>query len=354
MPSKLRAAVIGTGQIGKAHLRNYANMPDVELVAVCDIREDEAKRVAEMHNVPRVLTDYKKLLKMDDIDSVDVCLHNQLHAPVSIAALEAGKHVYCEKPIAPTGKEARAMLAARDKAGKILMVQCGTIFSAESRAAKAMIDSGALGSIYLARTWSYRRRGRPYVDGYGSQAFVQKKQAAGGALLDIGIYHVSRLLWLVGNPAVKSVSARAFQEVPMDEKRRKDSGYDVEEGAVGFVRFDNGLTLTAETFWAIHAPAGHGDAIYGSLGGMQTNPLRVHTDIGGIESDATVDAGQPEGRRRLMDETFPGYESSQAHFVWAVLGRVAPIDTAAVTTRFTEIAEAMYQSSDAGAEVVLG
>ena len=121
MAKKLKVGVIGTGIIGKSHIRGYAGMSDdVEIVAVADLDEKEARRVAAEYDIPNVLTDYKKLLKIDEIDSVDVCLPNFLHAPVTIAALKAGKNVYCEKPMARNAEEAQTMYDAAKKTGNML------------------------------------------------------------------------------------------------------------------------------------------------------------------------------------------------------------------------------------------
>ena len=96
----IRVGLIGVGQIGKSHVDKYANMPGVEMVAVADLNQAEAQRVAEKYHIANVYSDFRQMLARDDIEAVDVCLHNNLHAPVTIAALEAGKDVYCEKPMA--------------------------------------------------------------------------------------------------------------------------------------------------------------------------------------------------------------------------------------------------------------
>ncbi|HIO79180.1 TPA: Gfo/Idh/MocA family oxidoreductase, partial [Candidatus Poribacteria bacterium] len=110
MSGKLKVGIIGTGIIGKSHIRGYQSMRnDVEIVAIADINQTEVQKVAQENDIPHVFSDYHDLLGIDEIDSVDVCLPNFLHAPVTIDALEAGKHVYCEKPMAKTGMEAQAM-----------------------------------------------------------------------------------------------------------------------------------------------------------------------------------------------------------------------------------------------------
>ena len=107
----VRIGFVGVGQIGKHHLERYRKIEDAEVVAIADINEEEAKRVSEVYGVPDVYSDFRELLQRDDIVAVDVCLHNNLHMPVSVAALEAGKHVYCEKPMAGAYCDAEAMYA---------------------------------------------------------------------------------------------------------------------------------------------------------------------------------------------------------------------------------------------------
>jgi predicted dehydrogenase len=351
---KIRVGIIGTGQIGTSHIRRYQNIPEVEIVAVADIREDAARKVVEQYSLSnaRVYTDYHEMLKRDDIDSVDVCLHNHFHRPATVAALEAGKHVYCEKPMAATAADARAMMEASRRTGKQLRIQLGTVFNVESQAAKQMIERGALGRVYYVKTSHYRRRGRPFVDGYGSPAFVQSKNSGGGALLDMGIYHMGRMVWLLGNPPIETVTAATFQEVPMDEGRRAESGYDVEELVTGFVRFKGNITMFFEEAWASNMDGGTGDQIMGSLGGLKFNPLTFFSEHGGLVGDTPVETNTFKRQRQLMDPYAAGYDDSQLHWIYTLLGRVSPIDTAAAALTVAEISEAMYRSAQTRREIV--
>jgi len=351
MSEKLKVGVIGTGIIGKAHLRNYQQIADAEVVAVCDVREDEAQRVAAEFDVPHVFRDYRKLLAVEEIAAVDVCLPNVLHCPVTCAALRAGKHVYCEKPLANSAAEARKMLQTAQECGKMLAMQLGTVFSREARAAKWLIDAGLLGHIYYAKTSHYRRRGRPYVDGYATPIFVQKKNAGGGALPDMGVYHLGLMLHLLGLPEVDTVTASTFQELDMNEERRKLSGYDVEEMAVGFVRFRNGVTLFFEESWAVHMDAGTGDQIMGSQGGLRLEPFTFFSNVHGLDGDTTFDLNGFEYRQNAYDPNWAGYSSSQQHWVWAVLGRVPQIRTDLIGVKVCEITEMMYKSAQQHREV---
>src|SRR5690606_31261570 len=148
----IRIGVIGVGQIGKYHLNNYSKIPGAQIVAVADINEAEAQRVAGLHNIPDVYSDFRELLKRDDIEAGDVCLHNNLHMPMTVAALEAGKNVYCEKPMAGSYHDAEAMFNRAKALGKKLSIQLASLFYEETKAAKYLVDNGYLGKVYHARS----------------------------------------------------------------------------------------------------------------------------------------------------------------------------------------------------------
>ena len=354
MSDKLKIGIIGTGLIGKSHVRGYQPMrDDVEIVAVADIDESEAQRVAQEYDIPRVFADYRDLLKIDEIDSVDVCLPNFLHAPITIAALEAGKHVYCEKPMAKTGPEAVAMYETAQRTGKKLSVQMARVFSKETRTAKHLIEADALGNLYYIKTSHYRRRGRPYVDGYATPHFVQRETAGGGTLLDMAVYNMARMVYLLDNPEIETVTASTFQELDMDEVRRGESGYDVEELGTGFVRFKGGITMFVEEAWAANMDGGGGDRIMGSKGGIKLDPFTLYTNLYGMDADVNFDMDAYERRMRSLGYMGDGYENSQQHVVWGLLGRVEMIDTGAIGLTVARITEAMYQSAKQRKEIDL-
>ncbi|MEZ4675469.1 MAG: Gfo/Idh/MocA family oxidoreductase [Caldilineaceae bacterium] len=264
---KIRVGVIGVGQIGKHHLDNYQQVPGAEVVAIADVNETEANRVAGVYGIPHVYTNFRDLLQRDDIQAVDVCLHNNFHAGVTIAALEAGKHVFCEKPMAGAYIDAERMLKTSRATGQKLHIQCRNIFLKEAKAAKFLIDEGHLGKVYHLRSTGHRRRGRPFVDGYGSPTFVQKQNSAGGALYDMGVYHINTILYLVGNPKVERISGKTYQETALDARRSEMSGYNVEELGLGFVRLEGGMTLDIIEAWAVHMDSFDGSMVLGSEGG---------------------------------------------------------------------------------------
>lgn len=347
----VRIGVIGVGQIGKHHLENYSKIKDAQIVAVADLNEAEARRVADLYKIPHVYTNFRELLKRDDIEAVDVALHNNYHAPVTIAALQAGKHVYCEKPMAGAYHDAEMMMNTARDTGRRLAIQMFSPFLNETKAAKSLIDGGHLGKLYHARSTGHRRRGRPYVDGYGTPSFVQKEIASGGALYDMGIYHIAQILHLIGNPQPLTISGTVHQEIAMDEKRRATSGYNVEELGLGFIRLAGGITFNIIEAWAVNMDKFAGSAIFGSEGGVRLDPFGYFRSIGHLDLDSTADMGAFNWRLNNVGENGDAYESSQQHWVAALQGRVELLPTAAIALNTMLISEGIYLSSQRGSEV---
>ena len=232
-----------------------------------------------------------------------------------------------------------------------LSIQLDTLFSWEVRAAKVLVEQGWLGKPYHARSVGFRRRGRPFVDGYGSAPFVQKRNSGGGALYDMGVYHIASLLYLLGNPAVLRVSGKVCQETQMDEARRKTSGYDVEELGLGFIRLAGGITLDIIEAWAIHLDGMQGSTLLGDKGGIRLDPFGFFQNLGDLDLDTKIDLDAFARRTRdLRAGTDPG-ESSQQHWVRALLGRVDLLPTAELALNTMLISEAIYLSDRLEREV---
>lgn len=348
---KIRIGIVGVGQIGKSHLRRYAEIGGVEVAAAADIDSQELGRVAQEYGIPYTYADFRQLLQRDDLVAVDVCLHNNLHAPVAIAALEAGKHVYCEKPIAGSYRDGQAMVEAARQCGRKLSIQLGTLFAKETKVAKRLIEAGRLGRVYHARSCGYRRRGRPYVDGYGTANFVKKEIAGGGALFDMGVYHIACMLYLLGMPQVERITGKIYQETGMDPGRRQSSGYNVEELGMGFVRFAGGVTLDLIESWAIHLDPFEGSYVVGSEGGIRLQPFSFHTTLEDVELDATFDLNGADVRWHRLRENEEAYDSPQHHWVAALQGRVELLPTAELALETMLISEGIYLSDRLGREV---
>jgi predicted dehydrogenase len=353
MSNAIRVGMIGCGQIAQYHLSNYEKISadDVKVVAAADINEACGKETAGKFKIANIYTDFRKLLERDDIDAVDICLHNNFHRPVTEAALRAGKHVYCEKPMAGSYADAAAMLETAKQTRKKLSIQLATLFSNESRAAKELIDAGELGELYFARSSGWRRRGRPYVDGYGTPTFVQKRNSAGGALYDMGVYHIAQMLYLLGNPAVARVSGKTYQKTAMDQKRREISGYDVEELGLGMVRFSNDLTLDIIEAWAIHLNEFEGSFVVGTEGGVRLSPFGFFRSAGQLDLSSTTNLEAANFRWNKVVGDHAYYASPQQHWIAALQGKVELLPTAELALNTMLISEAIYLSSQRGEEV---
>lgn len=353
---RLRVGVIGAG-IGALHLKGYAHNPDVEIVALAGLDDDRVRRAAAEYQIPRIYRQWEELLADASIEAVSVCLPNVLHAPVAMAALAAGKHVLVEKPLARNTAEGRAMLAAAEASGKVMMIAFNRRFRQDVLWLKRHIASGALGQIYYAKAFWMRRAGIPRLGSW----FVSKEQAGGGPLVDLGVHVLDMALFMLGEPAVQTVSASTYAAFgPRGLKGWEarvaygDVGlaYEVEDLATAFMRLDGGATLHLEASWATHSSAADdfGVTLYGTEGGAELfvrnyateNTLRLFTDSEGIPTDIEVRVKSSEERSGIIDR-----------FVDAVLGR-GPADPSAIEgLRRTAVLEACYASAAAGHELAL-
>ncbi|MBO1004013.1 Gfo/Idh/MocA family protein [Pseudogracilibacillus auburnensis] len=239
--SKLKVGVIGCGSISRyRHLPEYAANSQVEIVAVCDIIEDRATEMAEQYNAT-AYTDYNKMLEEADIDVVSVCTPNYLHAPMSIDALNAGKHVLCEKPMATSEEEAKNMIAAAEASGKKLMIAHNQRFVTSHAKAREIIKSGAAGRIYSFRT----AFGHPGPEGWSIDGreswFFRKDEAFIGAMGDLGVHKTDLMRYLLGE---EFVEVGAFVE----SGAKGDS--DVDDNAVCVLKSESGIIGTLAASWA--------------------------------------------------------------------------------------------------------
>jgi predicted dehydrogenase len=252
--SKLRIGIIGAGGIARgAHLNpGWTIAPDVEIAAVCDVNKAAAESLARDFNIPHVFTDFHDLVKLD-LDAVDICTPNRVHAPVAIAALNAGKHVLCEKPLAVSPQEVMSMAEASIKAKRILMTAQHFRFTDKITALKRFVESGEAGDFYHARVHAVRRNWLPINPG-----FINKNLSGGGPCMDIGVHALDAALHIVGFPKPVRVSGKTAvnfakgNDIPGGWGEWDRTVFGVEDFASGFVHFENGMTLVLEASWLQH------------------------------------------------------------------------------------------------------
>ncbi len=351
----LRVGIVGLG-IGRHHLRAYQQIPGAEIVAVADMNPDRLQEHGAANNIPHLYEDYQPLIARDDLDIVNVCTPNFLHAPIAIAALENGKHVLCEKPLASTLADAEAMVAAAEKAERALQVTFNHRQRGDVQALKAMIDEGRLGRIYHAKAWWLRRNGIP---GMGSW-FTKKDMAGGGPLIDLGVHMLDMALFLMGEPQAKAVSGAVYAELgtrgrggnPRASKQMVSTSYEVEDLASAFIRMENNASLLLEASWATYRANNdeYGVTLYGTEGGaeikvinyVQENTLTVYVDVAGIPSDIHPHTGRGEGHLAVIRDFVDMLHSGNWHDCMGHEGLAR-----------TRIIDACYRSAVESREIVL-
>ena len=303
----IRVGIVGTGGISRVHHRTYTKVGGFEIVALCDIIEEKALQAAENWGVPKkhVFTSVNKMLEMDEIDTVSVCTYNQGHRRPTVAALNAGKHVFCEKPMAATLADATAMVRAAKESGKILQIGLKSAFTPQLQFAKKVIDEGILGDIYYSESARCRRRGNP------GRTFIYKRTAGAGAIVDIGVYNLHNSLYAMGYPKPVRVSAITEDYISMQDPRFKDD-MDVEEFGAAWVRFENGGVMVFKISWAVHQNSLGGIFCLGKDAGISLDGPVVFADSYSKELQKLVEsegisakADPPEGMTTI---NFKGFQ----------------------------------------------
>lgn len=361
----VKIGIVGAGNRGHQHAEEYASIEDADVIGVADIDEEAANKLAEGHGAA-VYGDYRDMLEDTALDVVSVCVHNNLHRPVTVDAANAGCHVFCEKPLAATYSDAKAMADACEEVGVELGVQNFELFSKETCAARRLIDEGKLGNTYYARGVFSRRRGRPYIDGYGTPSFVSKDSAGGGPVIDIGTYVLGQLLYLLGNAPVERVGGATFEhtDATYDESlvgntsiyrdRLEESGYDVEDAGIGYAHLEDGSLLSLRTAWHMFLP-NEPSVVTGSQGGLQLEPFEFYTTMADYEATVSLDLDEFERRQGLLaSETHYNIEGRNqfAHWINTVQGDTeAPIPTGTLALNSMLIMDGLYLAHKAGQEL---
>jgi predicted dehydrogenase len=342
----IRVGVIGTGGIAtQQHIPGYQAVPGVEIAALCDVVPGRAAEAATKVPGARAYTDFREMLEREQLDAVSVTTPNFAHRDATIAAFEAGCHVLCEKPIAMNVPEAREMVAASEKAGKLLQVGQHMRFEAEAMALRKFVEAGEMGQIYHAEATYLRRRGIPT---WG--VFTQSRFQGGGALIDIGVHALDRALWLMGNPKPVSVSGMTYANFGKRTDLATPRGlwdvdkFDVDDMGVALVRFEDGATLILRACWAAHIEGNIvGTRIMGTEAGAFMSPLRIFRDEHGSMVDVTPTGLVP----------VEGHAAEIVHFVSCIRGESECMVKTSQVLDVQAILDGIYESARTGREVRL-
>ena len=305
---KLRVGIIGCGWIADAHIDSYKRMPDVELVAGCDLIPGKAAAFFKRNGVEGVKTDYASHKEMLDdeslqLDAVSICTYNRQHAAPAIYALSKGVNVLLEKPFTVTLDEALEVMKAEKASGKVLSIGFQPRLDPNMQMIKKIVESGELGKIYYIQTGGGRRRGIP------NSTFIEKKTAGIGALGDIGCYSLDMVLNAIGYPKPLTVTGYTSNYFGTSTKYQKPADaarFDVDDFAAAFIRLEGDIVLDFRISWAMHLDT-PGDTVIlgtdaalripstecwnGSVGG----PMTLYTDIAGSRVETTIPIVENKG-----------------------------------------------------------
>lgn len=350
---KIRIGLVGCGGMGNgAHMPAYLKDDRVEVVAFCDIVEARAIKAKETFN-PKAKTyvDFNDLIADENVDAVDICTPNYWHSRIAVAALNAGKHVFSEKPDAVSPEEVLKMKEASEKSGKVLMVMRNNRFVNASKYAKSYIEQGKAGDLYAGRCGWIRRRGIPGKGGW----FTTKELSGGGPLIDLGVHMIDLAIWLMGNPTPVAVSGCTyckFAETDISNSEHSNFGekqtegiFNVEDLSMGFIRFDNGACLQIEFSWASNIESEtHFVELRGTQAGLtwKNGELKIFSEDNGVLTDLSP----------IFDKS-NGHQNNLKHFVDVLLNGDEPIFKPQQGVNMIKILDAIYKSAESGCEVRL-
>jgi predicted dehydrogenase len=358
MAKKFKVGIIGCGGIANGkHMPALANMPErVEMVAFCDIIPERAEEAAKKFGVEgsKTYTDYRELLKDASIDVVHICTPNDSHADITVAALEAGKHVSCEKPMAKTAAEARRMYEASLKTDKLLTISYQNRFRQDSLYLKQAVDNGELGEIYFAKAHAIRRRAVPT---WG--VFLDEEKQGGGPLIDIGTHALDLTLYMMNNYEPEVVLGQTFHKLSSRKNAANAWGpwdpekFTVEDSAFGMIKMKNGAVIILESSWALNS-LDIDEAkctLCGTEGGADMKDgLRINGEKAGKLFTTQVELGAGgvafyDGKKETATDT------EMRQWYDAIENGTQPVVTPKQALVVSEILEAIYESARTGKAV---
>ncbi len=354
----VKVGIIGCGGIANGkHMPSLRALPNVEMVAFCDIIPEKAQKAAKEFGTPdaRVYTDYRELLKDESIEVVHVCTPNREHADISVDALYAGKHVMCEKPMAKTAADARRMYEAAVATGKKLSIGYQHRHKVAAQVAKEYIEKGELGEIYYANCYALRRRGTP---NWG--VFLNEEEQGGGPIIDIATHSLDLTLYLMNNYEPQMVMGKTHKKLEHPEAGNiwGDSGVSttpLEEAACAFILMKNGATIMLETSWALNLdePIGEGSCnLCGSRAGLRVRGNELH--LNKVEHNRPVNIQVDTSAGGVA--FYAGASSSPqqveaARWIDSIVNDTEPVCLPRQALVVSEILEAIYTSSKTGKPV---
>jgi len=331
---KVRIAVVGAGHVAQvAHLPAYKSHPDVELVALVEENTAKRRKLHEQYGFARSYEDLTRMLDAEEIDALDICTPNFLHAPMAIAGLRAGCHVLCEKPLARNAEEARRMVQTAEESKRTLMVAMNNRFRPDTEILQKFIKRGELGDVHLVKV-GWLKTSREWRE---REWFTDGTKAGGGALLDLGVPILDVAIWIAGLRKPTRATCNVFG------KRGRNG---VEDSACALINFTGGSSLLLEVSWNLLEPKEQTYfQVFGSKGAAVFNPLKIHKSLHGHLVNVTPAIA---GQRNFYKMS---YKREIYHFIECIQTNKTPLTTGADALKILQILDAMYESAASGHEV---
>jgi myo-inositol 2-dehydrogenase/D-chiro-inositol 1-dehydrogenase len=343
--ARVRVGIVGSGFQADCHATSFRMVPDeAEVVAVASRNPEHAKEFATRFSIPRWFSDYREMLAQPDIDMITIAAPNYVHAEITAAAANAGKHVVCEKPLCMTLEEADAMIDICQKRGVLLMYAEELYFTPKYVRAKEMADAGAFGKVYLVK--QSEKHSGPHADW-----FWDVERSGGGVFMDMGCHGIAFCWWFLDRPKVKNVYCQMDTYVHKDKTKGEDN-------AICIMEFENQAAALIETSWA--KPGGMDDRteVYGEGGVTYANlhmgnALPTYSAYG--YGYAVEKAPETKGWSWPVFEEFwnYGFPQEMAHFSRCVQGKESPRATGEDGRLVMEVLYAGYASAGKGCRVDL-
>ncbi len=347
---KIRIGILGTGTISESHIRAYRNNPKAEIVAIADSNEARLQEIGHRYNIEKRYSNANDLLNNEKLDAVSVCSFPVNHVELALMAVDKGLNIIVEKPLGTNYKETQKLTEAVAKKGKVGMVGMTHRYRNDVKVLKALIDNNELGRIYHVRAKLISKRGSPF--GW----FTDKDYAGGGCLFDIGVHLLDLAWYLAGTPEPETVSGhtetgigaintltlnRWHSSHPYNQDQKV---FDVDDLAVAFIRFKNGISMNFEVSWAVNGPGDDGlnVDIFGEKGGVSLNPLAFYTEKNNVLMEA-----------KLAYQNNDWFQDEINHYLNCVEKQIEPISPIRQGSTVIQMLEAIAASSKKQREIVL-
>lgn len=337
----LRVGLVGCGWIGEVYSTALATLEDAAVSACCASRIENARAFAARHRIPEATDDWRELVARDDVDVVAIGAPNDLHHPVTMAALAAGKHVIVEKPLAVTLEQCEEIVELAERTGLVVGYAENLCFAPKLVAAKQAVASGTLGEVRFVKQIEKH-------EGPHSRWFFAADRAGGGALMDMGCHGIEFARWLLGKPRVLAVTAHMDTWLHREGVHRDVT--DLEDHVVLHLEFEGGVTALLESGWSLKGGMASRTEVQGTAGVLRASLLQEGTGLW-IYSEKAAPAGwraEPADWHHQL-----GYLQEMAHFLACVRSGERPRESAADGLAVLEIMLAAYCSAGARRRVEL-